>query len=323
MKKYDLYVGIDVSSETLDVVTSIGEYVKLPNDLKGFKGLKKILSRSSLVVMEATGVYHYSLALFLYREGIAVCVENGLRIKRFVEMDIKSNKNDKADAQKICEYAMTQKTTLWHPAPEYIQQSEVIYQNIMLLKKGLVQYKNRLHATKRQENVPKIVMRELTKKVKEHKDAIEKLEGELEKIMRPHVKENLARLTSIPGVGKKTAMYTLLLTENFTKFEEAKQLISFVGLAPIEKRSGSSVWGRSSISKRGNPVLRNLLFMCSFNACKSNKRCKQLYERLVAKGKSKKLALIAVGNRLIKQMFGIIKNEMMYDETHVSIPTGQ
>jgi len=241
MKNYDLYVGIDVSSERLDVVTSRGEYQKLTNDQQGFKELKNLLTGDSLVVMEATGVYHYSLALFLYNRQIDVCVENGLRIKRYIEMDIKLNKNDKADAQKICEYAMTQKTTLWKPAPEYIQESEVIYQNIILLKKGLVQYKNRLHATKRQENVPKLVLRELTKKVKEHQDSIEKLETELEKIMQPYVKENLARLTSIPGVGKKTAMYVLLLTENFTKFEEAKQLISFVGLAPVEKRSGTSV----------------------------------------------------------------------------------
>jgi len=294
MKNYDLYVGIDVSSETIDVVTSEGQYKKLSNNKQGFKELEELLLPNSLVVMEATGVYHYSLALYLYKKKINVCVENGLRIKRFVEMDIKVNKNDKADAQKICEYAMTQKTTLWKPAPEYIQESEVIYQNIILLKKGLVQYKNRLHATKRQE------------------------ETELEKIMKPYVKENMARLTSIPGVGKKTAIYVLLLTENFTKFSEAKHLISFVGLAPLERRSGTSVRGSSSISKRGNPILRNLLFMCSFNACKSNKKCKQLYERIVNKGKSKKLALIAVGNKLIKQMFGLVRNELMYDESYVS-----
>ena len=166
-------------------------------------------------------------------------------------------------------------------------------------------------------------MKELTKKVKDHQDSIVKLETELEKTMQPHVKQNLARLTSIPGIGKKTAIYVLLLTENFTKFEESKQLISFVELAPVERRSGTSVRGRTSISKRGNSILRNLLFMCSFNACKSNKKCRQLYERLVAKGKSKKLALVAVGNKLIKQMFGLIKNEMMYDETHVSVHTLQ
>lgn len=68
----------------------------------------------------------------------------------------------------------------------------------------------------------------------------------------------------------------------------------------------------------GNPKLRNLLFMCSFNACKYNRACKALYERIVAKGKSKKLALIAVCNKLLKQAFAIVKNGMPYDENFVS-----
>jgi hypothetical protein len=62
----------------------------------------------------------------------------------------------------------------------------------------------------------------------------------------------------------------------------------------------------------GNQKLRNLLFMCSFNACKYNKACKELFDRIVAKGKSKKLALIAVCNKLLKQAFSIVKNEIPY-----------
>jgi len=69
----------------------------------------------------------------------------------------------------------------------------------------------------------------------------------------------------------------------------------------------------------GNPKLRKLLFMCSFNACKYNRACKALYERIVAKGKSKKLALIAtVCNKLLKQAFAIVKNGIPYDENFVS-----
>ncbi|MBS3993655.1 MAG: IS110 family transposase, partial [Bacteroidetes bacterium] len=73
------------------------------------------------------------------------------------------------------------------------------------------------------------------------------------------------------------------------------------------------------ISKIGNKKLRNLLFMCSFTACKHNKSCKSLYDRIVAKGKSKKLALIAVCNKLLKQAFAIAKSGLMYDETYRSI----
>uniref|UniRef100_UPI003D0FDA6F transposase n=1 Tax=Arcobacter sp. TaxID=1872629 RepID=UPI003D0FDA6F len=84
-------------------------------------------------------------------------------------------------------------------------------------------------------------------------------------------------------------------------------------------KSGSSVKGRSRISKIGNGKLRNLLFMSSFNTCKYNKACRAIYERLVAKGKSKKLALIAVCNKLLKQAFAIAKSGLVYDQTYRSV----
>jgi transposase len=108
-------------------------------------------------------------------------------------------------------------------------------------------------------------------------------------------------------------MFMIVLSDGFKKFESAKQFTCYIGMSPVEKRSGSSVRGRSGISKQGNPKLRNLLFMCSFNACKSNKACRELYERIVAKGKSKKLPLIAVANKLMKQAFAIAKSGLIYD----------
>ncbi|MCK5539202.1 MAG: transposase, partial [Bacteroidales bacterium] len=85
-------------------------------------------------------------------------------------------------------------------------------------------------------------------------------------------------------------------------------------ITPIIRESGSSIKGRPRISKVGNVKLRNLLFLCSFNACKYNKACKALFDRIVAKGKSKKLALIAVCNKLLKQAFSIVKNRIPYDD---------
>ena len=76
--------------------------------------------------------------------------------------------------------------------------------------------------------------------------------------------------------------------------------------------------GKSRISKVGNKKLRNLLFLCSFSACKYNKACREIYERITNKGKSKKLALIAVSNKLLKQAFAIAKSGLIYDENFVS-----
>ena len=128
----------------------------------------------------------------------------------------------------------------------------------------------------------------------------------------------LTRLRTIPGIGSKTAIMLVVFTGGFDRFTSASELCSYAGLTPVIRQSGSSVKGRPRISKMGNQKLRNLLFMCSFNACKYNKACREIYERLVAKGKSKKLALIAVCNKLLKQAFAIAKPGLIYDDAYRS-----
>ena len=76
--------------------------------------------------------------------------------------------------------------------------------------------------------------------------------------------------------------------------------------------------GGSRISKQGNGTLRNLLFLCSFNACKHNKSCRELYERITVKGNSKKLALIAA-NKLLKQVFAISRTGLEDDPAYRSV----
>jgi len=110
----------------------------------------------------------------------------------------------------------------------------------------------------------------------------------------------------------------VVLTDCFERFTSGSELCSYAGLTPVIRKSGSSVNGRSRISNIGDQKLRNLLFMCSFNACKHNKACRDLYERIVAKGKSKKLALIAVCNKLLKQAFAIAKSGLTHDGNYKS-----
>jgi len=129
----------------------------------------------------------------------------------------------------------------------------------------------------------------------------------------------LTTIESISGIGRKTAMLLLVVTDGFTRFESSGQLCSFCGLTPSIRQSGTSVKGRSRITKIGNAKLRNLLFMCSFTAYKHNKACKAIYDRIVNQGKSKKLALIAVCNKLLKQAFAIAKSGVEYNPNYRSL----
>lgn len=110
----------------------------------------------------------------------------------------------------------------------------------------------------------------------------------------------------------------VILTDGFERFTSASELCSYAGITPVIRKSGSSINGKPRISKIGNAKLRNLLFMYSFNACKYNKACKAIYDRIVAKGKSKKLALLAVCNKLLKQAFAVAKARIPYDENYRS-----
>jgi transposase len=163
-----------------------------------------------------------------------------------------------------------------------------------------------------------VIINSLNLQLRQKKVEIKKLESSLEKLLKQEAPEVLTNISSIPGIGKKTAMLFMVTTNNFRDFTSAQQVISYIGLAPVERSSGSSIRGRSYISKKGDPMLRHHLFMCSFTACQNNPQCKALYERIAAKGKSKKLALIAVCNKLVKQAYGVCKNELVYDENYRS-----
>ncbi len=144
------------------------------------------------------------------------------------------------------------------------------------------------------------------------------MDSRLTEIVKDDQQKQLTLLKSIPGLGNKTARMLLVLTNGFSSFEDASQLCWYAGITPTIRASGSSVRGKSRISKMGNPKLRNLLFMCSFTACKHNKACRDIYERIIAKGKSKKLALIAVCNKLLKQAFAVATSGLPYDENYAS-----
>ena len=313
------FVGIDISKDTFDAFSSKSGHHQYTNERDGFKAFMKALDAKSWVVMEATGSYSFMLAHYLYDEGIAVSVINPLVIKRYIQMKLRRLKTDKSDAQMIARYAVEQPLECWEPEPAYIEESKDLYGTHSLYIKQRTALKNRLHSLAVKGVGTGSLVRSIKRQIKHLAGEISRLEKDLETLMREHEGDLFTRLTSIPGVGKKTAMQLIVVTGGFKNFHNAKQVSAYVGLAPVERRSGSSIRGRSYISKVGDRTLRNHLFLCSFTACMYNPSCRALYERIVAKGKSKKLALIAVCNKLIKQAFAISKSGLPYDPEYRSV----
>ena len=318
MDKYSKIYGVDISKDVFDIIDTQGNYYQFTNNTKGHKSFTKVIDKNSLIVMEATGYYHHCLAEFLYHYNYVVSVVNPLSVKRFIQMKLSKIKTDKSDAKAICEYAC------FNEVPLYASKGKNQYECLQMLRlldvytKQSTALKNKIHGENTLGVPSKLVLKSLQKSLKFLRKEMQILEDKLLELVKQTQQKELALLKTIPGMGTKTALLLLVLTNGFNRFENAKQLCSFAGITPTIRQSGSSVKGRSRISKMGNQKLRNLLFLCSFSACKHNKACAALYERIVDKGKSKKLALIAVSNKLLKQSFAIAKSGLPYDEQFVS-----
>jgi len=319
MNKDIKYLGIDISKDTFDVTDSTGAYFQFSNKVSGFKKFIKLLDDHSHCVMEATGYYHYQLAYYLLEKGIKVSVENPLSVKRFIQMKLSKVKTDKSDSKMICAYAQNVELKLWHGQSEHQIKCLQMLRLLNLYWKQSTAIKNKIHGEEVLGNPCKEVVSSLKRSLKQTKKEILMLEKRLTEIVKIEHQEMLTLLESIPGLGRKTSIMLIVLTDGFKRFSSAAELCSFAGLTPIIRQSGSSVKGRPRISKVGNKKLRNLLFMCSFTACQHNKACRDIYERIVNKGKSKKLALMAVCNKLLKQAFAIAKSGVQYDKNYRSV----
>lgn len=317
MNKSTIFVGIDISKDTFDIYDAMDGHFQFKNDMKGFALFKKRLSSVHWCVMEATGSYHQCLAIYLYEQGIRVTVMNPLVIKRFIQMKLNQVKTDKSDAKMICHYGEEQSLTLWSPEQAYIVECKRFQSAIRLYFKQRTALKNMFHSLCSAGQAKGKLVRSIKRQIKHLDKEIELLESSVEELVRANEQDLYSRLNTIPGIGKKTAMILIVSTNGFRDFESAAQVCSFFGLAPNERSSGSSIRGKSRISKIGDPLLRNHLFLCSFTACIHNPQCKALFDRIVIKGKSKKLALIAVCNKLIKQAYGISKSGLNYDRNYV------
>jgi transposase len=238
-------------------------------------------------------------------------------------MRLKTSKTDKLDAQMIRLYGESEQPELWNPPSKLIIEATELHKLIDMLIKQRVALKNKLHGLSSKGINRSPVLTSIRRQIRNLSNEITALEQKLEEVIKEYQPDLLTRICSIPGIGKRTAIFLIVLTQGFEKFETSRQLISYFGLNPIIRESGSTVRGKSRISKTGNNHVRNLLFMCAFTACVHNKSCREIYQRIIAKGKSKKLALIAVANKLLKQALAIAKSGLYYDENFRSVYVNQ
>jgi len=309
------YCGIDVSKQSFDVYYQGNSYV-FNNAVEGFIKLKKLINLGqTCCVMEATGPYYLSLAVFLHSHAVKVCVINPLVIKRFSQMKMIRAKTDKADAKLIALFAEKEEPKFWTPPHSILHEIQQIQTVMDGLLKQRRMMKNQLEAIAVQPFQSKETIQTLQDLINHVNERLIILEQKSILQVEAHFSKELDLMTSIPGIGVKTAMALLVTTHGFSRFGNSKQLASYAGICPRIYQSGTSIKGKGHITKMGGSRLRSVLYLASWSAIKYNKACKALYERLLANGKAKKLALIAVANKLLKQAFAVVTNQEFYNET--------
>jgi transposase len=125
-----------------------------------------------------------------------------------------------------------------------------------------------------------------------------------------------ALIQRIKGIGPRTALGLLGYCGDLRGFQRAKQLVAYIGINSGIYQSGGRLLGTSSISKQGPRRLRCLFYLAALSASQHNRRCRLLYERLLKKGKPKKVALIAVANKLGRQVFAVVKSQGPYQDDY-------
>jgi transposase len=302
MESIKKYVGIDVSKLNFDVAIELaGTYrsSKLPNTLEGFSQLLGLLDSNSHVVMEASGPYYVRLASYLHEQGFIVSVVNPLVIRRFCQMRLSRAKTDKKDAKMIAEYGKVEHPQAWTPSEGYLQELRQLQAASDLLDKSRTSLLRQQEAFDQLPIQSKDASKAIQKAIRMLEKELTGIESKMQQLITEHHGDLYKRLQSIPGLGKKTSLLLIVLSGGFTRFSKSRQLSSYIGLCPRIYESGTSVKGRGRITKMGMSRVRAMLYLCTWSAKRCNKACKELYERLVAKGKSKRLALIAVANKLL------------------------
>jgi transposase len=320
-------VGIDVSKRNLDVVLLVNGKAKsksIENSPQGYQALIDWLGKSKVplsalhVCMEATGIYSEPVALGLHQAGIKVSVINPACIKGFGHSENIRNKNDAIDAGLIARYCAAMKPQPWNPPPLEQRQLRAWSLRIQTLKDNRQQEENRLEALTISD------MADVAQHVRQHitwlTAEIEKLEIDInEHIDRhPGLKHDADLLASIPGVGMTTVARILGHLGDIRRFENAKAFAAFFGVTPRQRSSGSSIRGRTVISRTGSTSLRAALYMPSLVARRHNPILRRFAERLADTGMAKKAVIGAVMHKLAHLIYGVIKTGKPFDANYLA-----
>ena len=317
-------IGVDVSKLTLDLYCfEKSSSTVVTNDPKGFacllRWIKKQLTphlSEVMLVMEYTGIYTHGLEAFLSSRDIVYVKRPALDIKR--SLGIRRGKNDRADARLISQYGWYRKGELQPSKPLAKAQMDLKQLTTYLdkLVKDRASYQTRLKELKgcmggslhpEVLSSTEWVLEVLASQIKAIKKSIEELLAHNEDL-----KASYALVSSVKGVGFTVAVHLLVVTENFSRFTQARKFACYSGVAPFEYSSGTSIRAGTHVSPLANKKIKSLLTLSALSAVRHDPELKTKYEQKLREGKAKMSALNMIRFKLLERIFSVIHRQSPY-----------
>ena len=323
------FIGIDVSKAKFDlalikdcdkehVIQAVFE-----NTQKGIRTMTRFLEKEcqiqlsdTLFCMEFTGIYCSPLTTFMTEKECNVWLEMPVNIIR--SLGLQRGKNDRVDARRIALYAYKNKedVKLWKPQRDAILK----LRDLLSLRERLISSRKALMApideliAMGDKNGAARVRKGCKMTLSSIDKEIEQIDKDLDDTVKddPQLKELYNLATSVPGVGKYTALFMICFTNEFSIYNNPKQLACYCGVAPFEHSSGSSVKGRTRVSHMANKVLKRMLHMGAMSVITRDPELRDYYQRKIALGKNKMLVINAVRNKIIHRLCAVIKRGYEY-----------
>ena len=325
MKK-SYYIGIDISKKTLDasifkceMEESRFPHIKVDNDKPGFKKIMKLAKQEKVDLsdccfcMENTGHYGLDLCVFLEQNNIEYCSVCPLVVKR--SMGIARDKNDKIDSARIATFAFEKGYKL---KPSKLASEDIM--NLKRLQSERATYVRQRASLKTfiSDNQGSSTTKRMEAMVDEYTKQISKVEKEIRTIVEknPEISRNYDLLISVPGVGKVVAITTLIHTNNFRSFDNARQYACYSGVAPFAHSSGTSVNSRPMTSRIGDRQIKSEISQGAMSALRNDAEMNAYYLRKLGEGKPAGVVLNAIKFKIIERMFAVVHRGTPYAVTH-------
>ena len=324
------FLGIDISKKKFDAALTLDgknfAEVQVENTPQAiqlfFTGLKKqVTSLSKVIVcLEHTGIYSQPLLDLLVKYQVKTCVEHALQIKQ--SQGMARGKSDQIDAKRIALYALRNKEilTFWKPQRTCIQKLKAL----LVTRERLVKTKIQLEVPIREstEFIEPAIRKEMITHCQRTINAVQKdilrIEATIDLLVKSdsRMTEQYNLATSVPGIGKITALNMIVSTGEFERISEPKKFACYAGVAPFEHTSGSSIRGKTRVSKMANMTLKQLLHLAAMSAIQCCDELKTFYRRKTDAGKNKMSVINAVRNKLINRVFACVTKGRRYQKIY-------